>query len=836
MYFLADVALPITDPVFIFALVMMIILIAPLLFSRFKIPGIIGLIIAGVIVGPNATGLLERDQTMELLGTVGLLYIMFVAGLEINLAQFEKYRNRSLFFGSLTFLLPQVSGTLLAVYLLGFAWTPAILLASMFASHTLLAYPTASRLGISKTEPVTTTVGGTIITDTAALLVLVVIAGSVEGTLNAAFWLRLVSAMAIYGVLVFWGLPRLGRWFFRRLRAESTAEFVFVLAAVFLSALLSEFAGMEPIIGAFMAGLALNRLIPEQSILMDRIHFVGNSLFIPFFLISVGMLVDVELFTAESAGWVVAGFMVVTVVATKFLAADITRRYYRYSKEEGMVVFGLSVAQAAATLAVVIVGYELGVFGDAVLNGTILMILVTCLLSPWIVERYGRRMAQTEERKPYRASEAPQRILVPLANPTTAASLMDVALLTRYPGQDEPIYPLVVVREGADVEAEVAASEKLLGHAVAHGTAAGVPIHPVTRIDVNATDGIKRAIRERRISEVVIGWAGNVSTSERIFGTVLDQLLTDTRAQVLVCKLEHPVNTVDRILMAIPPFADREPGFTSAMHAMKAFANQLGANLTVIATPASIASFRSSIMSLKPDVKVQFLPIEAWAGLLAALDDIAKPHDLRVVLSARAGTISWRPALDRLPQLLARRRPNADFVIVYPSEPKTDFIDGMAMNDDIVLREALQNGHIVLNIEEDHREAVIESMLRSYSGERNGLIGRVKSDLTSISADYRSELQKGVVFYHSLSEYVSEPVLLVGISPGGITFHPTSSPIHVVLLVLNPADRNAPRHLRLLASVARMMRDPGVIDKLRSADAAEEVQDVLLAAAMQMRP
>lgn len=836
MHILAQLALPITDPVFIFALVMVIILVAPLLFARLKIPGIVGLIIAGLIVGPNATGLLERDQTIELLGTVGLLYIMFVAGLEINLAQFAKYRNRSLVFGSLTFLLPQVIGTILAVYVFGFGWGAAILLASMFASHTLLAYPIASRLGITRSEPVTTAVGGTIITDTAALMMLVIIAGNVEGTLNIGFWVRLTVALTVFGVLVFWALPRVGRWFFRRLRAESTAEFVFVLAAVFLSALISEFAGMEPIIGAFMAGLALNRLIPEQSILMNRIHFVGDALFIPFFLLSVGMLVDLDIFAGGLDAWAVAGFMVATVISTKFLAAQVTRRIFNYSAEEGMTVFGLSVAQAAATLAVVIVGYDLGVFGDVVLNGTIFMILVTCVMSPAIVERYGRRMALAEERKPYRPSEAPQRILVPLANPATAAKLMDLALLIRRPEHAEPIYPLVVVRDGVEAEGEVAASEKLLGHAVAHGAAAEVRIHPVTRIDMNPADGIIRAIRERRISEVVIGWTPEVSASERIFGTVVDQLLSETHEQVVVCKVENPVNTLDRILLTIPPFADRELGFTFAVQDIKSLASQLGAELVVVATAISMPSLESIITSMRPEVAVRYMPIDTWTGLHRTLEKSVRAHDLIAVLSARAGTVSWRPMLDRLPRLIAQRLPMADFVVVYPSETKSEVIDGLPKHGNEIWMEALDKNHVLVSFDAPDGDALLEMTLRTYFDEDGSVVNRITKKLKASSAEYRPEIQKGVVFYHALSEEVSEPTLLVGISPEGVDFPSTSSPVHVVLLVLNPSDGRPQAHLQVLAMAARMVRDPNTLEKLRLSTSAGEATAVLRTAAATRAP
>lgn len=827
MCLIAPLPLPITDPVFIFALVMMIILVAPILFEHLKIPGVVGLILAGLIVGPNVSGLLARDDTIELLGTVGLLYIMFVAGLDVNLAQFARFRNNSMIFGALTFLVPQVTGTLLAVYVLGFAWTPAVLLASLFASHTLLAYPIAARLGIGRSAAVVTAVGGTIITDTAALMVLVVIARSVSGALDAAFWIRLAVALVLFTILVFWALPRVGRWFFRRQRAESASEFVFVLAALFISALFSEFAGMEPIIGAFMAGLALNRLIPEQGVLMNRIQFVGNALFIPFFLISVGMLVDLRIFTAGRDAWILSGFMVSTVIATKFAAAEAGRRIFGYSRDEGLVLFGLSIAQAAATLAAVVIGFELGIFGESIVSGAVFMILVTCLLSPWVIERFGRRMALVQEQKLPRFQEALQRILVPLANPVTAESLMDVALMIRHPDHDEPIYPLVVVPESTDVEAQVFASEKVLARAVARAAAAEVPVYPVTRVDMNVADGIVRAIRERRISQVVIGWNGEVSRSERIFGSVVDQMLTATRELVMVCKMDRPLNTFKRIMVAVPPVADREHGFAAAVRVVVSLADQLGTELFVVSTLTSRTSLELVASQTASSLRMRFEEFTPSEDLLERLEALASPDDLIAVLSAREGTLSWRPLLDRLPRLIAERLPTTDFVIVYPPEKRADDVVGSLPEVDQALSDLLDARHVLLEAHEHDGEVMIREMLRTHFEGREDVVETLLVRLIAGTIDSGPEISKGVAFLHAHTGEISHPTLYVGISPNGVQFPRSSGTIHIVLVILNPLDRMSPAYLRLLASIARAIGDETTVESLRHASSAENACAVL---------
>ncbi len=445
-------ALPIDDPVLIFAVVMVILLVAPLLAAKARLPGIIGLIVAGILVGPHAFGILERDKTIELLGTVGLLYIMFLAGLEIDLFQVKRHRSHSIVFGVLTFLIPLLLGFLGAHFLIGFGIAESILLASMFSSHTLLTFPIVSGFGLAKNRAVIAAVGGTIITDTLAMVVLAVIAGSTRGTTDAVFFIRLGGFLVVYVLVVILFLPRIGRWFFKHFAGDGVIEFVFVIAVLFICAYLAHLAGLEPIIGAFLAGLTLNILIPEKSALMNRIQFVGNSLFIPFFLISVGMLVDIGKLVSGTGAWIVSTFMAVTVFVAKWFAAEGTRFLLKFTRNEGYLIFGMSVNQAAATLAAVLVGYRLQLFDESVLTGSIIMIVLTCLFGPLITERFGRKVALQEEKTPLHMTELPERIMIAVSNRETLGGLVEFASFLRLKGSTEPLYPLYVARDGIDAD------------------------------------------------------------------------------------------------------------------------------------------------------------------------------------------------------------------------------------------------------------------------------------------------------------------------------------------------------------------------------------------------
>lgn len=822
-----DLSLPFTDPVLVFATVMLIILITPIIFARFKVPGIIGLILAGVIVGPNMLGILQRGETMILLGTVGLLYLMFMAGLEIDVKRFLKYKNHSIVFGSLTFFIPQIGGAVLAVYILGFGWPAAILLASMFASHTLVSYPIASKLGITKNTAVTTAIGGTIITDTAALLVLAVIIAMDGGVVTASFWVTLGISLSFLTLVVFWAIPRIARWFFQTVSEESYLEFVFVVAIAFSIAFLFELAGVEAIIGAFLAGLALNRLIPENGTLMNRIHFVGNSLFIPFFLISVGMIVDVGAFFAGMEAWIVAIFMIVVAIVSKYLAALSTQKILNYNKNELMSMYGLSVAQAAATLAVVLVAYDrgiFGIFGDPVLNGSVLMILVTCIISPFVTEKYGKRLALEEDDKPYDPAEAPQRILVPLANPETSNALMDIAFLVRDKDSAEPLYPLTVARDSIETDVEVAKGEKILSHSIIHAASAEVPVNPMTRIDLNIASGIKRAVNEKRISNVIIGWNGQISARQRIFGSILDQLLLDIDEMVMVCKIEKPVNTFKRVVVAVPPFSALEVGFADAIRSLKLMAQQLGGDFVVVVTKEREEHVRKRVAKVRPEIDIDYAMLEQWASLPGWMEEYLQDDDLFVLVSAHGGSISWRPGLDRLPRVFAQKFPESSFIIVYPSEVITESMIAYGHNQYNILTPE----KIKLELEQKPIGELLEDIIMTDFTFDQKKAEHIVLRLMDNSVGYTPEVMPGVLLYETHSSKIEEQSLYVGLSSRGIKVDKTANLAHVILVLLSPRTIEAQDHLKQLNTVVKMIKSGGSLQKLIKSTTAQDAVKAMM--------
>ncbi len=806
---------PIDDPVQVFAIVMAIVLVAPLVFERLRVPGIIGLIVAGILIGPYTFNILQREGPLELLGEVGLLYIMFVAGLEIDLNQFMRQRSHSLVFGMLTFFVPLILGTAMGWYVLDMRLPAAVLLATMFSSHTLMTYPIASRLGLAKVRSVTTGVGGTLLTDTAALLVLAVIAGMTVGEIDGWFWTRMLTLMTVYMLGVFWMLPRLTRWFFRYVDPDGATEYMFVLTAVFLCSWLAHVAGLEPIIGAFLAGLLLNRFVPERSVLMNRIQFVGNSLFIPFFLVTVGMLVNLRLLIAGFEVWKFALAMLACAIVAKWIAAVFTRMILRYHRYEGHLIFGLSVNQAAATLAAVMVGYRLEIFDESILTGTIFMIMGTCFLGPWVTQSAARRVALMAEREPYNPGDAPQRILVPLANPETAPILMSLACMLRSSQSKEPVYPLTAILEGGDTEARVAAGEKLLGNALVSAIAANVPVVPVTRVDINVASAILSAIRDYRISTVIVGWNGENSSRQRIFGRVLDTLVELSRQMVIVARADSPLNTTQRVIMALPPLAERHVGLETGLHTVKILAHQIGAQLVVVSTPETLDNIQPVLERSHPKLDVETMTLRSWNSLPSFLKNHLREGDLTVMMGVRKGRLAWQPALDRLPSRFCQELHGHDFLVFYLPESRLDEEYGTPLPlSGSITAHLLPPERTRLDLDGRTLEETVRTLLQGTFASMPDALERLTQRLVVIGREEPVELTAGAVLLHTHTADVAAPAVHLAVNRSGFDVPQTTQPPKVLLLLLSPRNQPPSLHLQMLAMIARWVRRPKAIETI----------------------
>ncbi len=794
---------PIANLSLIFGVVMALLLVAPLLAKKARLPGVVGLLIAGALVGPNGLELFERNETFRLLGQVGLVYIMFLAGLEIDLNRFAKYKNHSLVFGFITFMVPQTLGTLAGLYILNLDLLVSILLASMFASHTLLAYPTVSRLGLSKNVAVTAAVGGTIITDTAALIVLAIVLGAWAGGLNAAFFLTLGLGLGIYTFLVFWTIPKLGRWFFRKVSSEGVLEYVFVLSVVFCAAVLSEVAGVKDIIGAFLAGLALNRLIPESSTLMNRIEFIGNALFIPFFLISVGMLVNVGVLFGSVDALIIAGTMVACVLTGKLLAAKIAQKVLKQTPEEGMVVFGLTVAQAAATLAVVLVAFDEGIFDEAVLNGTIVMIAVTCFVAPMVTEKFGRKMAlQQQEGHTDEGEESPQRFLVPMSYKATSQSLMDLTFVIREHHSEEPVFPLSVVRDDDETANRVADAEKMLSAAVVHGAAAEIPVVPVTRVAHNPASGIARAVVERRVSDIVLGWQGPDTSSRSPYGRITDQVLAETQQQVLIAHLTQPIATVARVIVVFPPNIEFHPGYTRAIRDAKRLTNNVGALLTGLCLKDEMRKIRSRVDTVKPELASSFVGFTSMENMITTLEKRVAENDLILFLTARRGTAPWTPELEDLPRRVAEL---TDYSLVFMVLSDMDVAITETIEKSTGLASHFSARRIVPSLQATTEKDAVAELLRTHFDEAQEELLILQEELLKDGGFVREQTQ-GFLLMNARTPAVRRPQLYFGAFPDGISLdaYPDKD-VFGLFCLASPEETPLQDHLALFTELSQLV-------------------------------
>lgn len=671
-----EFALPFTNPVLIFSILLLIILLAPILLKRFNVPSIIGLIVAGVIIGPHGLNWIDNNHGgVEMFSIIGLLYIMFHVGLELDLGEFKQNRNKSFVFGFYTFIIPLLIGYPVCFYLLGYDANTSFLAASMFSAHTLVAYPIVSRLGVARNQAVAVTVGGTILVDTLVLIILALVLSNNDGGLDIGFLVRLVVSLLLFSVIIFLIVPRIATWFFQRSETEKYSNFIFVLFIVFSSGFLVELGGIEPIIGAFAAGLALNRLIPNSSALMNRIEFFGNALFIPAFLISVGMLVDITVVLNGPRTIIVTLTLTAMALLGKWVAAFVTQQSFRYSATQRTLIFGLSSSRAAATLAIVIVGFNAGLFDEYILNGTIMLILLTCIVASIFTQRSAKQIAISEENDTLSPSAlgefAQEKILVPIANPSHIGYHVELALLLKDRKSVNPISLLGVVPNNREAEKNIVSFRKRLQELVATAKAAEVDVDIITTIDHNPADGIVRTARETMSDIVILGWPGKAGLWDKLLGEKIDLIIKNMDKNLFVCHVQQKLINHKRIVLISPPSAEKEDGFNMWVSKVSALSSELSIPVLHLGHPET----QKIIAARKKRGAFTFQPFVDWDNPLSCGNQIRK-DDLVVLISAHVGYVSHIPVMESLPTRLENRFPSQSRIIVYPKQHIADQLIG----------------------------------------------------------------------------------------------------------------------------------------------------------------
>lgn len=713
--------LPISDPVLIFCLVLLIILLAPLVFERLHIPNIVGLILSGIVLGPYALHVLKYDASFQLLGQVGLLYIMFMAGIDMDRNDFRQNRFSSALFGFFTFVIPMLLGLVVGtclVYmiytqmggtaiswldhspstqasLLRYSFLSALVLSSMFASNTLLAYPLVGRFGVTRNRSVNISVGGTMITTILALMVLAISLGIIRGELNSHFWIRFGISVALLAFILIFLYPRIGRLFFKHCD-DPVLQYIFILAMVFLASFLAKLSGLEYILGAFLAGVSLSPLVPKQSTLQNRIHFVGNSIFIPFFLISVGMVVDIRVFLNGALTWITAATMVVVATLSKYLAAVATKHSLKLNKDEGWMLFGLSNAHAAAALAVVVIGYNLVIgyapngfavrlLTEEILGGTVLMILVSCIISSVVTERASRHLAITIETPQEDLKYNPEhRILIPLANPQTMNGLLNLALLFKTRKEAHPIYALHVVDENNQNSQKTITGKRMLEEAKNIGAASDSLVKKITRYDLNITSGISNVVLEKNISDIIMGCHPHNLANTYFDSNPLDSLLHKINRMIFIYHEAQPLTTIRRLLVVVPENAEFESGFDKWCSRLFTLGSQAGVQkIMFYSNTETMVELRNQMHKQRCSIKSSHHYFSDWSNIDAVCRE-ASGNDLVVWILARKTSLSYVPAFEKIAQTVAQHLPQNSYILLYPEQFKEGELEQIEERNKII--------------------------------------------------------------------------------------------------------------------------------------------------------
>jgi len=667
MALLLKITFPVTDPILIFALVLFIILIFPTMFKKLGLPEIIGLILAGVVVGPNGINLLSQDVGLSIFSQTGLLYLMFLAGLEINVREFYKNKAPSITFGILTFIIPFVLSGFLFFYAFDMTFIASLLISSMVASHTLVAYPIVGRFGINQNKVINVIVGGTIIADTIALLILAVVSESAKGQLDHLFIFRFVGYFLFFLLLVFYIIPNLSKWFFKNYDGESGTEYIFVIAMVFLASVVAEYAHIEPIIGAFFAGLALSKHIPHTSPLMNRIEFIGNTIFIPFFLITVGMLADLSVLTHSYSLLLIIVALVVVAGISKYLAAFLTQKIFKYTKTERNLIFGLSSARAASAIAIILVGFKLNLVDESIMNATIILILASTLISSFTTQASARKIAILQENEKPDLSDLPERILIPISNPSKIEQLINFAILIKNPKSKEPLYPLTVVNDDEKATENVINYKKILEKARSHASSSNNITKIIPRIDTNVADGIARTVKEFLITKVVLGWHSNNSKKDLFFGSLLENILNKTGKTIYVVHLKKNLNSFKKIHILIPPAAELEIGFDEWLESVLHIANESLSKILFWGNESTHEKIKQFILKKSVSSDIDYRKAKCIA-MLKVISRKMTEEDLLIIISARRNTLSYNRHVKQIPYQINVHENNINTVIIYPEQ------------------------------------------------------------------------------------------------------------------------------------------------------------------------
>lgn len=662
--------LPLTENIILFTFMLGVILIMSMITRRLGLPQVIGLILCGVVIGPHALNVIDNSGAISLFSTIGLLYIMFTAGLELDINTFKINKNKSFLFGFLTYIFPVVVIFPICYLFFDLGIIESFLVGSMFGTHTLIAYPAVSKIGVSRDPSVAVTVGGTILVDAGVLVLLAILLGLSAGNLTIAFWIELVVALIVFSAIMFIVIPKIGEWFFAHWHRERHLRFIFIMFMVFLSSLLAEIAGLEGIVGAFIAGLVLNRLIPKSSSLMHQIEFVGNAVFIPFFLVTVGMLVDMGVILKGPRTIILALVLSAAALFSKYLAAFVAQKLFKYSRAQRHVMFGLSAARVAATLAIVIVIHKAGLIDVAFLNASILLILITSITASFVTESAARKLALEQDslspNSQIHSLATQEHILIPIANPAHAQSLLEFADLLKSPQSNHPITLLSVVPNNTHAETRIREFSKAIEPTLKDNPDLSVQV--ASTIDPSITEGIARGVKENLATTLLMGWPKS-DIADKIVGEKWQAFSRNIDKMIILADMPLPVTSLKRIVLFTLKNAEFLPSFNAWVDKIIYLSEQCSLSVQHYGMQSTAEAIQSRIKQTNKSVILNSSnedPFEAQAKT-----ELFSKTDCLVFVTSRPKSLCYLPQCDRLPACWSNKYPDNNRLLIFPTNPWT---------------------------------------------------------------------------------------------------------------------------------------------------------------------
>lgn len=835
-------ALPIGDPTGIFFVILALILFSHFLSEKLRIPALIGLVAAGVLVGPSGFGLLARGQVVEHLGELGIVYTFFLLGVDADFARMKRAKGFHIAYGFLLAALPLALGSVLLARLLQVDQVPALFLGLVIASQSLLTAPALQKLGLGKSRSLLAAEGATTVTELLRTAALAIAAfslrrsGDTAADISTSFvagfadaipaWLAGAAILAGAVALLSMILPGLAALFFKRAKANDTVESIFVLSLAFLSAWAAKLAGLEPFVLAFVAGILLGRFFPERSSLERRLRFLGDWLFMPFFLVALGMSLDLRSAAADWRAFEMAGILALAVLAAKYAAAHLLRLYPGFSGTEANLAFGLTVSQAASAIAVTGAAFEMGAIDDTALSAVVIASLVTCAIGVLVSRGAGARLAISETRKQGSGAEPPERILVGLSNPARLDNLMDLAFVLRKRGSPEPVLPVSIVPESEDNELELSAAESLLAKAIVRGNEAGVPTMPATVVSVSVAEGIRETARDKGASTIVMGWSRAAKFSRALFGSVTEQVLAGSPELIVVAHIAKPARDISRIILVMPPLVERHPGYERGLATISTFLSRTGAHLSIYAMKPHGPAAREAASRLRARGQIQVSELDTWKDFGAAARNAGMENAAFALFCARPGGPAWHPAVEKLPRLLEEEFAGSPMLLFYLpeagiAESPVDGEEEQQPRD--IFSEALLAGRVMPDMQETAIMDGVRELLRGAFASNRKALGRLSAQLTEIAQKAPIELEPGVVLLHAHVPEVETPLVFFGARPAGFRILALESPARIIVVLCSPESLPPEAHLATLGEIARLFNGTDLAERLLAAKHASEL-------------